>query len=450
MSSRPKKKPRPKHNNSNLSNLDDVLVNIFGYLRYDEIMSLSCVCKKWKETAKNALVLPNIFGFLHYDEIMSLRCVCKKWKDSAKNTLVPFSPSLLGPSVLIGNYNNITGRNYNALRVLTTALPNLQEIRLGELGRNIKYSDGEDPDEETAAETAGWTSHDIEIISSFTKLRKLQMYHLFWSLNGRYPILFNGFPLLQELHIIECCNLKWDLDMLAGMPLLRELECSGNCEMTGNIRSLRVLKDTLEIVHINCCHKVDGCIMELSDFPHLKVIHLHYTTVTGDIRDIGENDFRALKELDLPKTVYGGYEYELQRISDGHDLAKAVIHLLKHRPPSIYPRDWYAKLSKDSPDWYEYDPDSWCPHCPPLKLRPKQVGGRYGYCWYSSFCCDMNWVDPEPDSESFDYAEYIEELQRYVEGQGQMFKGFKQPPAEEEYRALCAEYRATDDDSDDD
>ena len=62
----------------------------------------------------------------------------------------------------------------------------------------------------------------------------------------------------------------------------------------------------------------------------------------------------------------------------------------------------------------------------------------------------MNWVDPEPDSESCDYAEYIEELQRYVEGQGQMFKGFKQPPAEEEYRALCAEYRATDDDSDDD
>ncbi len=442
MSSRPKKKPRaypPRRSrriagqlNATISHLDDVL--------------------------------PNIFGFLHYDEIMSLRCVCKKWKEAAKNTLVPLESVIRGPasnSVLIGNDYPVGEdyrSGYNKLRVLTTALPQLQEIRLGKLGHHVKYSDGDDPDEEEAAITADWTSHDIEIISSFSKLRILEMYHLGpiegdTLLNGRYPTLFNSFPLLQELHIIECGNLKWDLDMLAGMPLLRVLVCCASWEMTGNIRSLRVLKDTLETVHINDCNKVAGSIMELSDFPNLKVIDLLDTAVTGDIRDIREHDFKAVKEFDLPKTVYGGLGYELQRISDGHDLAKAFIFFKKQRPPSVFRIDWHATLSRESPDWYESEP--FFDFSAPLSIRLVRKGSRYGYCWSGSGrfsrSCDVIWVDPEPDQESCDYAEYIEELQEYDRRRDRLsfYKGFKQPPTEEEYRTLCEEYRETYDDPDD-
>lgn len=40
--------------------------------------------------------------------------------------------------------------------------------------------------------------------------------------------------------------------------------------------------------------------MDLADFPHLKELGLEETGVTGDIRDIGDNDFSSLE-------VYGGF-----------------------------------------------------------------------------------------------------------------------------------------------
>ncbi len=93
-------------------------------------------------------------------------------------------------------------------------------------GRN-KFNDGEDPDEEPAAITANNTTHDIEIISNFRQLRILEIASSGGktSLNGRYPVFFNSFLLLQILRIQGYCHfLKWDLEMLAGMPLLKELK----------------------------------------------------------------------------------------------------------------------------------------------------------------------------------------------------------------------------------
>ena len=62
--------------------------------------------------------------------------------------------------------------------------------------------------------------HDIEIISIFRTLRVLQI-EKNSHLNGRYPVLFN-FSLLQSLDI-NSSYLKWDLEMLTGLPLLKEL-----------------------------------------------------------------------------------------------------------------------------------------------------------------------------------------------------------------------------------
>jgi hypothetical protein len=141
--------------------------------------------------------------------------------------------------------------------------------------------------------------------------------------------------------------------MLSGFPLLKEFYCISNRLLTGNISSLRVLKNTLEKVTIKDCEKVEGNFMDLADFPHLKELVLDDTAVTGDIRDIGENDFLSLEELSLPKGVYGGWGYEFQLISDALDLVRAVYLLKKQRPALIDIDSWSGKLSRHSTDWYE-------------------------------------------------------------------------------------------------
>ena len=245
-------------------------------------------------------VLPNILEFLVVNEIMCYRRVSKKWRETIKK-VVP-----------LGDFRVNNLKKYNAMRVMTTVLPNLQQIRICYLGGEHKYGDGEDPtvektdrlledaDEERPAD---YTAHDIGIISNFSKLRELSIFDA--GLNGRYPFLFNSFPLLQKLSIIGCSYLKWDLEMLAGLPTLKELECSDSACLHSNINSLRVLKDTLEKVNIFGCENVEGNFMDLADFPHLEELYLRYTAVTGDIRDIAENDFSSLESLSLPKGVYG-------------------------------------------------------------------------------------------------------------------------------------------------
>ncbi len=237
-------------------------------------------------------VLANILGYLGGPKsIMRSRGVNKKWKEAVKKTIVPPSDF-----VVIGM------KKYNAMNVMTRAMPNLQQITISDLGYGVhKWSDGEDPDEDVAQGYADYTSHDIGIISNFSRLRDLTIEA---TLNGRYPVLFN-FPSLQKLSIEWCYHLKWDLEMLAGLPILKELECTDNRCLTGNIKSLRVLKETLEKVKIVVAN-VEGNFMDLADFPHLKTINLNETAVTGDIRDIGENDFSSLEDLYLPKGVFGG------------------------------------------------------------------------------------------------------------------------------------------------
>ena len=146
--------------------------------------------------------------------------------------------------------------------------------------------------------------------------------------------LFN-FPLLQKLTITSCWHLKWNLEMLAGMPLLKELDCQGNISLTGNINSLRELKDAIEKVNIRHCGNIRGNIMDLADFPRLKELDFHFTAVMGDIRDIREHGFEALESLSLPRSVHGGTSYEFQLISDVPEFMH-TIHLLLQRTPTLF------------------------------------------------------------------------------------------------------------------
>ena len=132
------------------------------------------------------------------------------------------------------------------------------------------------------ASTPFWATRDIGIISNFSKLRILEIHDA--PFNGKYPFFFN-FPLLEKLSIKYTPNLEWDLEMLAGLPSLKVLHCvnetnsCGKARLTGNIKSLRVLKNTLEEVKIHDCDNIEGDPTDLDDFPHLKVLDLKNAAV---------------------------------------------------------------------------------------------------------------------------------------------------------------------------
>jgi hypothetical protein len=377
-----------------------------------------------------------ILSFLPLEKIMCLRRVNMTWREAATKTIVP--PTEFWVEDM---------KKYRAMRVMARVLPNLQQITISDIEFRHKYNDGEDPVESEAARTADWTSLDIGIISIFSKLRVLDIHHT--GLNGRYPFLFNSFPLIQKLSIRNCYILKWDLDMLAGFPTLKVLECRFNYHLNGNINSLRVLKDTLEKVTISNCD-VEGNFMDLADFPHLKKLNLYETAVTGDIRDIGESDFSSLEELILPNGVYGGDGYEFQRISDGPDLIRAVFFLTNQRPElKMMIGDWRWKLSEDSPDWYESADGNEDGETPPFYIYFVEAGPRLGYRWEAFRSdtqtypnpCEVNWLDPEPESGSTGYEDYVADYRR-IQGEISLYRGYYEPPTEEQYTLLYEEYLA--------
>jgi hypothetical protein len=371
--------------------------------------------------------LAHIFGFLPPEDIMLAR-LNNKMREAAKKAIVP-------PTDF--EVRNVV--TYNAMAAMTTALPNLQQITLvDDDDEHQKYNDGEDPDERMAVQTANWTTREIDIISRFGKLRILRIFDA--PLNGRYPFLFN-FPLLRSLNMSYCDYLNWDLEMLTGLPLLTEVCCDSNPGLTGNINSLRVLKDILTKVVISDCDCVEGQFMDLADFPRLKTLNLIDTAVTGDIRDIGDNDFSAVIELTLPYGVYGGTGYEFQRISDVSDFMNTIHSVSKQRPTLL--ENWHGELSGDSPDWYEgegYDYGYEGFDTPPFHVVFVQAGSRVGYQWKTSsgVPCEVNWLDPEPAKESSDYEKYIVELYQ-IERRLDIYRGFHQPPTEEEYYHLWEE-----------
>ena len=80
----------------------------------------------------SADVMAVIFSFLPPKDIIRAR-LNRKWRDAAAKTMVP-------PTNFIVN----TTVEYNAMRAMTTALPNLQQINLIEFRlRGLKYTEEE-------------------------------------------------------------------------------------------------------------------------------------------------------------------------------------------------------------------------------------------------------------------------------------------------------------------
>eukprot|EP00984_Skeletonema_dohrnii_P034652 scaffold33624_cov191-Skeletonema_dohrnii-CCMP3373.AAC.1 len=357
-----------------------------------------------------------IFSFLPPKDIMRAR-VCTTWRAAAKKTLVPMT-----------GFSIYGLKSFNAMRVMASALPNLQQLSISNINGRHKYIDGEDPDGRRARDTANYTTHDINIISNFLKLCSLEIRGA--HLSGRYPVLFT-FPQLRKLSIKKCLYLKFDLEMLVGTPLLKELRLIDNLHLTGNLESLRALRDTLEKL-VTFVRSVD-------------------TSVTGDIRQIRGHDFPALENLSLPETVRGGACYKFQHISDVPSFMHAIYILVQRTPKVLIKIDAFNwSLSEASPNWYDWDEwYDWESETmgippPPFYLRLVRAGSRRGWSWCTHgpengrHSCEINWLDAEPSSDSSGYQTYIEELQR-VQRNVNFYRGYYEIPTEEEYHRLCEE-----------
>ncbi len=214
--------------------------------------------------------------------------------------------------------------------------------------------------------------------------------------------------------------------------------------------------------------------MDLADFPRLKSLDLRSTSVTGDIRDVGERDFKVLEDLFLPRSVYGGSRYAFQSIAEVPDFMSKIYPLAKRFSLSA---SW--RLSNESPDWYD-DPngvtremqrkDDQVP--PPFVCELVTLGGtRIGWRWRCSFpndpmddadesyfyddddndygpadyvdktyvneSCEINWLEPEPEPYGEDYIRQLRSLQEEID----FYREFHNPPTEDEYRKrqLCFE-----------
>ena len=61
--------------------------------------------------------------------------------------------------------------------------------------------------------------------------------------------------------------------------------------------------------------------------------------------------------------------------------------------------------------------------------------------------CEVNWLDPEPESGSREYEDYASDYGR-IQRQISLYRGHYEPPTEEQYIILYEEVRFQGDDED--
>ncbi len=113
--------------------------------------SLAHVAAAAEEVELGTDEVSTIFSFLDPKGVMRAR-VCKSWRAAAMKAVV--SSSLVVDCV----------KSYNAMRVMSTAIPNLQHILLYSLGRWHSYTNGDEPVGERDRYTV---PHNVKIISRF-------------------------------------------------------------------------------------------------------------------------------------------------------------------------------------------------------------------------------------------------------------------------------------------
>ena len=235
-------------------------------------------------TSLGGELLVRAFNYLGWEDVLIGRAVCISWRDEAR---------LSSPNVRTMIRHTGSGMLFS-LMSLRQLLPRIENMRLycyDEIGT-------------------------IRPVTDFAHLRSLCLDDV--RLEGSHPYLFQ-MPNLEVLDIGSKEDLEWDLDMVSGLPRLKELRCHRNYRLTGSLRSLcrlsgtlthlellscdRVvgtlkdigaLRSTLVDLELRGCERVSGSLNDLRRFCHLKYFDLLGTDVRADVSEVRAGDFAAL------------------------------------------------------------------------------------------------------------------------------------------------------------
>ena len=396
-----------------------------------------------KKVIGEANLMSSIFEFLHWKEILRAR-VCCKWREAAKLTQVPESITDDGwrtPELYVQNRNIA-----EALGWIADALPGMSAVIFDfglKKSEEFDFATGEDP--LSVLEPEPFMGDilrpevlprpvDISSIANFRRIRKLVINQA--SLNGSYPYLFD-FPNLRTLELCSIRRLRWNLDMLSGLPKLEKLRCV-RTGVTGNLKCFRVLRESLVDLCLAGCTEIEGNLMDLADFPFLKELSLNYCEkIVGDIRDVGPEDFQSIESAftDLPNSVYGAGR--LPSIKETPEIMLAWYRLKKRNQKIFSGRR--MRLSSNSPE--RYDNNVHHSREMPTCVEFVSAGPRLGWRWtnaVSGGSCEPNWIDPAPDPSDENYGVYLEEFEK-IDRDVDFYRGFTKPPTQEEHLQLNSE-----------
>jgi hypothetical protein len=366
--------------------------------------------RKQKEGPCDAVLhgdmLARIMSYLAWKEVMNCRVVNHVWREAARNTPI---------EELYVDREDVA----LALQAISLALPGLRKLTFFFETFNFDVND-----------------EIFALAQGFRKLSSLRMIR---------TKLEACVPLIMQLNNLRSLNLDWNMQLvwnladLSAIPRLKKLRCKYNYQLTGDLSSLQVLCETMTICDLWACRRVTGDLHILSSFPHLEILSVFATNVTGDIRKIGSAHFPLLKKLDVSSGVLGGKHFT--RIADAPEVMQAW-YSLETKHPGIFCRQ--VELAIDAPERQQYLEID-CPYSKqllPLTVQMISFGPRLGWRWTNGLTdgsCDIHWFDDEPSRSANGYDEYVRALER-ANSPHRHFRGFLVPPTPQEHRRICAAY----------
>lgn len=355
-------------------------------------------------------ILSRILSYLSWKETVRCREVSTQWRETVYDT--PVRDILISSPSMAEN-----------LQLISRCLPKLQALQIRKQTEMDDY---------------------LFRPSFFEHLKELDCRDSLGLCNSFSEIL----PLkhLQALNLHGNENLKWKLSNLAAFPNLEDLRCINSRSIAGDLKDLSVFSRQMVVLDVSGCGNVTGNLMDVAQWSKLWWFGMSRTKIEGDLRKIRPGDFPALEMIGLDHHIYGASE--IQRISHAPEIMKARHQISKQssQESPIFPVTVLG-LSTDSPDYHErieqrlYTSE----RDPPFCIENVIAGDRRGWRWsnYLGGCCDIRWLDPEPDAMQDEerYKNYTEELALILQTDydRSIFTGFLDPPTPEEYENLCRE-----------
>ena len=354
------------------------------------------------------VLLASIFSYLDWRSLVACRSVGRTWKDGVTKTNVA--------ELFVGKLD--IARNLLS-GVLAKSFPRMQRLEYD--FRSPKNSER-------------FAIHDefvVDGVAQFHELSQLELRH------GKLQTCASQILQLSNLRRLDVsCNtqLKWTLhDIASSLKNLQYLRCQFNRQLTGDLADLRPLSDTLQVCDLEECEQVQGNLLDVATFPRLQDLALQGTKVSGDIRDILPHHFPVLSRVSLGDRIYGGCN--LWSIADAPSILTR-LHKLQQERPHLVLESCHFRLSRQAAERYAAQ----CHYSyePPFEIEFLWVGCRKGWRWTNSVMtggCDIQWLDPEPQSGDLGYEEYCVALEEEC-CRPRFYKGYSGPPTEGEHGKL--------------